>query len=135
LKPAWANSSRDPILKKPITKKSWWSDSRWGPWVQTPVPQKEKKRKNRKQSQSQEVGGVGTETRRMSHIHICKTQVGFGVCKASSLPLHTHLPLHRLAPHSFVVSFVLELIVWDSQRLSLVHWLGWLVWECARWFP
>jgi hypothetical protein len=28
LKPAWANSSRDPILKKPITKKSWWSDSR-----------------------------------------------------------------------------------------------------------
>jgi hypothetical protein len=23
----WANSSRDPISKKPITKKGWWSDS------------------------------------------------------------------------------------------------------------
>jgi hypothetical protein len=28
LKPGWANSSRDPISKKPITKKYWWSGSR-----------------------------------------------------------------------------------------------------------
>jgi hypothetical protein len=27
-KPAQANSSEDPISKKPITKKGWWSDSR-----------------------------------------------------------------------------------------------------------
>jgi hypothetical protein len=27
-KPVWANSSQDPILKKPITRKGWWSDSR-----------------------------------------------------------------------------------------------------------
>jgi hypothetical protein len=26
-KPAWANSSRDPILKKPFTKQVWWSGS------------------------------------------------------------------------------------------------------------
>jgi hypothetical protein len=26
-KPAWAISLRDPISKKPITKKGWWSDS------------------------------------------------------------------------------------------------------------
>jgi hypothetical protein len=42
-KPAPANSSRDPISKKPITKKGWWSDSRCRPWVQTPVPQKKKR--------------------------------------------------------------------------------------------
>jgi hypothetical protein len=30
-KPAWANSSRDPISKKPIIKKCWWSDSRCRP--------------------------------------------------------------------------------------------------------
>jgi hypothetical protein len=30
-KPAWANSSQDPNLKKPITKKWWWSDSRCRP--------------------------------------------------------------------------------------------------------
>jgi hypothetical protein len=24
-KPAWANNSRDPILKKPFTKQGWWS--------------------------------------------------------------------------------------------------------------
>jgi hypothetical protein len=28
LKPAWANSSRDPSSKKHITKKGWWSGSR-----------------------------------------------------------------------------------------------------------
>jgi hypothetical protein len=28
LKPTGANSSQDPILKKPITKKGWWSGSR-----------------------------------------------------------------------------------------------------------
>jgi hypothetical protein len=28
-KPAWANSFRDPALKKPITKKGWWSGSRY----------------------------------------------------------------------------------------------------------
>jgi hypothetical protein len=30
-KPAWANSSRDPILKKPNTKKGWRSGSSVGP--------------------------------------------------------------------------------------------------------
>jgi hypothetical protein len=44
-KPAQANSSTDPMLKKPITKKCWWSGSRCRPWVQTPVPQKKKKKK------------------------------------------------------------------------------------------
>jgi hypothetical protein len=42
LKPAQANSSQDPISKKPTTKKekSWWSGSRCRPCVQTPVPKK-----------------------------------------------------------------------------------------------
>jgi hypothetical protein len=31
LKPVWANSSQDPISKKPITKKGWWSGSGVGP--------------------------------------------------------------------------------------------------------
>jgi hypothetical protein len=32
LKPTWANSSQDPILKKPITKQmGWWSGSRCRP--------------------------------------------------------------------------------------------------------
>jgi hypothetical protein len=30
-KTAWANSSQDPILKKPITKQGWWSGSRHRP--------------------------------------------------------------------------------------------------------
>jgi hypothetical protein len=30
-KPVWANSSRDPILKKHITKKDCWSGSRYRP--------------------------------------------------------------------------------------------------------
>jgi hypothetical protein len=30
-KPAWANSLGDPILKKTITKKGWWSASRYRP--------------------------------------------------------------------------------------------------------
>jgi hypothetical protein len=28
LKPAWGNSSQDPISKKPIIKKGWWSGAR-----------------------------------------------------------------------------------------------------------
>jgi hypothetical protein len=45
LKPAQANSSRDPLSKKSITqKKGWWSGSRCRPWVQTPGPQKKKKK-------------------------------------------------------------------------------------------
>jgi hypothetical protein len=40
LKPAKANSSQDPISKKPITKKGCWSGSRCRPQVQTPVLQK-----------------------------------------------------------------------------------------------
>jgi hypothetical protein len=52
-KPSWANNSRDPISKKPITHththththtKSWWSASRCRPWVQAPVLQKKKKK-------------------------------------------------------------------------------------------
>jgi hypothetical protein len=42
LKLAWANSSWDPLLKKPFTKKGWWSGSRCRPWVQDPVLQKKK---------------------------------------------------------------------------------------------
>jgi hypothetical protein len=38
-KPAWANNSQDPILKKTNHKKVWWSDSRCRAWVQTLVPQ------------------------------------------------------------------------------------------------
>jgi hypothetical protein len=41
-KPAWANSFQDPILKKPITQKGWWSGSRCRPWVQAPVLQRQK---------------------------------------------------------------------------------------------
>jgi hypothetical protein len=40
LKPVWTNSLRDPILKNPSQKKGWWSDSRWSPWVQAPIPLK-----------------------------------------------------------------------------------------------
>jgi hypothetical protein len=43
-KPAQANSSPDPVLKKPFTKKSWWSGLRWRPWVQTSVLEKKKKK-------------------------------------------------------------------------------------------
>jgi hypothetical protein len=43
LKPFWANSSLDPILKKPFTKKGWWSGSKYRPWVQAPVLKKKKK--------------------------------------------------------------------------------------------
>jgi hypothetical protein len=39
LRSAPANSSQDPISKKPFTKKGWWSGSRYKPWVQTPIPQ------------------------------------------------------------------------------------------------
>jgi hypothetical protein len=37
-KPAQANNFRDPISKKPFTKKGWWSVSRCRPWVPAPVP-------------------------------------------------------------------------------------------------
>jgi hypothetical protein len=47
---AKANSSWDPISKKPITKKGWLSDSRCRPWVQVPVLQN--KNKNKKQQSS-----------------------------------------------------------------------------------
>jgi hypothetical protein len=30
-KPAWANNSKDPISKNPITKKGWWSGLRCRP--------------------------------------------------------------------------------------------------------
>jgi hypothetical protein len=40
LKPARTNSSWDPILKIPITKKGWWSGSWCRPWFQTPEPKK-----------------------------------------------------------------------------------------------
>jgi hypothetical protein len=40
-KPVWANSSQDPILKKPITKKG-------RPRVHTPVPEKMKQNKTKK---------------------------------------------------------------------------------------
>jgi hypothetical protein len=40
----WANSFRDPISNRSITKKGWWSSSRCGSWVQTPVLQKKEKR-------------------------------------------------------------------------------------------
>jgi hypothetical protein len=43
LKPAWANSLRDPILKKPITKKGWWNGSRIGPEFKPQYCQKKKK--------------------------------------------------------------------------------------------
>jgi hypothetical protein len=34
-------------LKKPNTKKGWWSSSKCRPWVQAPVPQKKKKKKEK----------------------------------------------------------------------------------------
>jgi hypothetical protein len=51
LKPAQANSSWDPILKKLITKKDWWNGvnskrdclASVRPWVQTPCTIKKKK--------------------------------------------------------------------------------------------
>jgi hypothetical protein len=42
LKPTLADSSWDPTLKKPITKKGWWSGLRWRPWVQTPSTEKKR---------------------------------------------------------------------------------------------
>jgi hypothetical protein len=43
-KPAWANSSQDPILKKFFTRKVCGSGSRCRPWVQVPVQKKERER-------------------------------------------------------------------------------------------
>jgi hypothetical protein len=43
-KPAWTNSLQDPILKKPKTKKGWWSGSRCRPCVPIPVLPKKKER-------------------------------------------------------------------------------------------
>jgi hypothetical protein len=45
LKPAQANSFRDPTSKNPSQKKGWWSGSRRRPWVQALVPQKTKQNK------------------------------------------------------------------------------------------
>jgi hypothetical protein len=42
-KPAQAYRLRDPISKKPITKKGWWNGARYRPWVQIPVPPKKPK--------------------------------------------------------------------------------------------
>jgi hypothetical protein len=44
LKPAWANSSRDPVLKNPITKKGLMEWLRCRFRVQTPIKTKKKKR-------------------------------------------------------------------------------------------
>jgi hypothetical protein len=41
-KPAWANNSRDPILKKPITEIDWWSGLRCR-HCKTPALEKKKK--------------------------------------------------------------------------------------------
>jgi hypothetical protein len=49
-KPTLANSLQDPILKKPIMRKGWWSGSRCRPRVQAPVLQKKKKKKKKKKS-------------------------------------------------------------------------------------
>jgi hypothetical protein len=35
------------MLKKPVTKKGWWSGARCRPSVQAPVPQKKKKKRKR----------------------------------------------------------------------------------------
>jgi hypothetical protein len=43
---AWANSLWDPMSKKPITKKGWWSGSRYRSWVQIPVLQSNNSNKN-----------------------------------------------------------------------------------------
>jgi hypothetical protein len=42
-KPAWASSPRDPISKKPITKKDWCSGSSCRPRVQAPGPKKKER--------------------------------------------------------------------------------------------
>jgi hypothetical protein len=48
-KPVQVNIWWDPILKKILHKKCWWSASRFRPWVQASVSKKkEKKRKERK---------------------------------------------------------------------------------------
>jgi hypothetical protein len=46
LKPAQANSCRDPISKRPITKKGWWNGSRCRLSVQAPVLKKQTNKKN-----------------------------------------------------------------------------------------
>jgi hypothetical protein len=50
--PAWGNSSQDPILKKPFTKKDRWSGSRCRSSFKAPVLQKKKKKKKRKEEKS-----------------------------------------------------------------------------------
>jgi hypothetical protein len=47
-KPAQANNSRDPISKKPVTRKDWWSGSKCRPRVQTPILKKKKKKFHKK---------------------------------------------------------------------------------------
>jgi hypothetical protein len=53
-KPAQANRSRDPILKKPFTKKGWWSAQSVGR-VQALVLQKQKKKKKRRRRRRREM--------------------------------------------------------------------------------
>jgi hypothetical protein len=60
--PAWANISTRPYLKKPFTKKDWWSGSRCRPWIQAPVQQKKKKKKRRKERNEMRTGSLNTLT-------------------------------------------------------------------------
>jgi hypothetical protein len=53
LKPALANCSWDPILKKVFTKKDWQSGLRYRPWVQTPILQTKKKKKKKTKPKQQ----------------------------------------------------------------------------------
>jgi hypothetical protein len=48
------NSSPDPILKKPITNKGWWSGSRCSPEFK-PQCHHQKKKKNKKKKPNQDV--------------------------------------------------------------------------------
>jgi hypothetical protein len=44
-----ASSLQDPISKKPIRRKGWWSGSRCRPCVQAPVLQKKERKKGKKE--------------------------------------------------------------------------------------
>jgi hypothetical protein len=59
----------DPISKKPVTKKGWWSSSRCRPWVEAPVPQKKKKEEEEEEEiESLElVEGLETGRKELNH--------------------------------------------------------------------
>jgi hypothetical protein len=57
LKPVWANSLRDPNSREPITKKGWWSGSRYRSRVQAPVPQ------TNKQKEAIQTNTISTESK------------------------------------------------------------------------